>query len=182
VKGVDVLLEACRRLSVSIGPWRLHLVGEGSSKSKLERLADKLGIKSRVSFHGAIEHEHLPDWFRAADLLVLASRSEGVPNVLLEAAACGLPFVASNVGGIPEIAGLGSSRLVPPERPAELAHAIADMLEHPGPAGPGPRDRRDAVAEIAAFLGSFVPRYVAPIATVGDGSCLAFPADFSTIP
>lgn len=158
VKGIDVLLAACWQLSKSIGPWELHLVGEGPSRESLQSQAQRLGLADHVHFHGAIPHEKLPDWFRAADLFVLASRSEGVPNVLLEAAACGLPFVATSVGGIPEIAGLGASLLVPPENPAELSAAISRcLLARPSPPSEGPRDRREAVADIAAFLETFLP-------------------------
>ena len=153
VKGLDVLLTACRQLPAAIGPWQLHVVGEGPLRRPLEAQARSLGLENHLQFHGAIAHTELPDWFRAADLLVLASRSEGVPNVLLEAAACELPFVASDVGGIPEIAGLGQSRLAPPDNPAALANAIADMLRSARASHmPGPRDRREAVADIAAFL------------------------------
>jgi len=153
VKGLDVLLAACQRLPAAAGPWQLHLVGEGPLCKSLEAQARVLGLDRHVEFHGAISHAELPDWFRAADLLVLASRSEGVPNVLLEAAACGLPFVASNVGGIPEIAGLGQSQLVPPGNPGALADAISGMLQSARVSHmPGPRDRREAVADIAACL------------------------------
>jgi glycosyltransferase involved in cell wall biosynthesis len=150
VKGIDVLVAACGRLRNSA--WQLHIIGDGPQRAALQRAAAAAGIGQRVTFHGAITHENLPDWFRAADLFVLASRSEGVPNVLLEAMACGLPLVASEVGGIPEIADQGASRLVPPERPDALAEAITDMLAHPPPPAGGPRDRRQAVAEIAEFL------------------------------
>ena len=73
-------------------------------------------------------HHDLPDWYRAADLTVLPSVSEGVPNVLLESIACGTPFVASRVGGIPEIASPGIDRLVAPGDPLELADAIEQHL------------------------------------------------------
>jgi glycosyltransferase involved in cell wall biosynthesis len=75
-------------------------------------------------------------------LFVLPSFSEGVPIVLLEAAACGTPYVASRVGGIPEIAHLGPSRLVPPGDAEALAEAIQSALANP-PAPPP--DVRDAV-------------------------------------
>ena len=158
VKGIDILLAACRRLETDLGAWQLHIVGAGPLRAALEQQARQIGLGPRVAFHGPVAHEQLPDWFRAADLFVLASRSEGVPNVLLESMACGLPFVASNVGGIPEIAALGASRLVPPERPLQLAGAMVELLTTRPPAGggapPGPRDRREAVAEIAEFLES----------------------------
>ena len=152
VKGLDVLLEACRRLANHADPWHLHLIGEGVERAALVRQAAAAGIAHRITFHGAIAHEHLPDWFRAADLFVLASRSEGIPNVLLEAMACGLPFVATSVGGIPEIADPVSCRLVPPERPLEMARAIGSLLADPPQSVAAPRDRREAVAEIAHFL------------------------------
>jgi glycosyltransferase involved in cell wall biosynthesis len=152
VKGLDVLFAACRRLTSGIGPWQLHVVGGGPLKPALIRQARQLGLQTQIVFHGQVPHDELPAWFRAADLFVLASRSEGVPNVLQEAMACGLPFVASRVGGIPEIAHLGTCRLVTPERPVEFAAAMEDVLASPVQPLPGPRDRREAVAEIAQFL------------------------------
>lgn len=153
VKGVDVLLRACASLGGSGGDWQLHLIGEGPLRGQLARLTDSLGIASRVKFHGSIAHEALPDWFRAADMFVLPSRSEGVPNVLLEASACHTPYIASHVGGIPEIAGMGASRLVQPGQVQELADAIAQCLLLP-PLQPaaGPRDRSDAADDAAQFL------------------------------
>jgi glycosyltransferase involved in cell wall biosynthesis len=152
VKGVDVLLSACARLGNSVGPWHLHIIGDGKLRVPLLNLAYRLGISSSITMHGSLPHAALPDWYRAADLFVLASRSEGIPNVLLESMASGLPIVATNVGGIPEISRLGACELVPPENPQATADAIARQLASPRRFGPGPRDRRDAVAEIADFL------------------------------
>ncbi len=162
VKGIDVLLTACQKLSSTVGPWQLHVIGEGPLRGRLVRQSKSLGIGDHVRFHGSIAHEVLPDWFRAADLFVLPSRSEGVPNVLLEAAACGLPFVASDVGGIPEIADIGASHLVPPENPQFLSQAIVEMLSQPALPPAPPRDRRQAVAEIAQFLESCCERHWHP--------------------
>lgn len=165
VKGVDVLLQACQAMDAKRQDWRLHLVGDGAERARLQAQAQSAGLADRVVFHGAQPHAALPDWLRAADLFVLPSRSEGIPNVLLEASACGTPYVASRVGGIPEIAALGAGVLVPPEQPQALAGAIDAALQAP-PAQPaeGPRDRREAVAEIAAFLARTAARAGEPAA------------------
>jgi glycosyltransferase involved in cell wall biosynthesis len=162
VKGLDVLLQACTRLENRIGPWELHLIGSGAMQGQLVRQAARAGLSDRVRFQGPRPHSDLPDWYRAADLFVLPSRSEGIPNVLLEAAACGTPFVATRVGGIPEIAHFGASRLVPPEDCHQLAEAIVDSLLQPaGCPAAGPRDRQEAVAELEKFFLGIVEHHAA---------------------
>jgi teichuronic acid biosynthesis glycosyltransferase TuaC len=138
VKGVDVLLEAMSRLAPRHRDVRLYLVGDGTSRRDLEALAVRLGLQRVVRFVGKVEQSALPDWYRAADLTVLASRSEGVPNVLRESLACGTPFVATRVGGVGEIAAGTSNRLVPAEDPGALSDAIAGALAEPrGPLSTG---------------------------------------------
>jgi glycosyltransferase involved in cell wall biosynthesis len=155
VKAVDVLLAACSRVVREGRQLQLVVIGDGPLRRHLESMADQLGLGGRVRFLGSVPHDSLPRWFQAADLFVLPSRSEGVPTVLLEASACGLPWVASRVGGIPEIAHLGASRLVAPDRPEELAAAIVECLD--APAGEAlrqsPRTAQQAVAELVDFLG-----------------------------
>src|SRR5664280_316121 len=68
------------------------------------------------------------NWYGACDVVALPSYSEGIPNVLREAAACGRPFVATQVGGIPEIADPATSVLVEPGSPEMLADALTDVL------------------------------------------------------
>jgi glycosyltransferase involved in cell wall biosynthesis len=128
VKGLDVLIEACSRLADSGTAFTCVLIGEGPLRRQLERQVRCRGLQERVRFLGSVSNDLLPDWYLAAAAFVLPSRSEGVPNVLLEAAACGTPFVASRVGGIPEIADWGESRLVPPEEVDLLAEAIGTTL------------------------------------------------------
>jgi glycosyltransferase involved in cell wall biosynthesis len=123
VKGLDLLLEACA-IAAAKTPFHLYLVGDGPLRAELQRRCSVLSIADRVSFAGAVSHASLPDWYRAADWTVLSSRSEGIPNVLLESAACGTPFIAPRVGGIPEVADLLVDRIVPPNDPAALAEAI----------------------------------------------------------
>lgn len=146
VKSVVTLLEAMRTIQA-----KLTIIGDGPLRASLEYEARVLGLNA--SFLGSIPHEELPSHYQAADLFVLPSRSEGVPNVLLEASACGTPWVASNVGGIPEIAHFGASRLVEPDNVAALATAIREMLDAP-PLQPAikSRLRTEAVAELHSFL------------------------------
>ena len=158
VKGIDVLLRALASLDSQA---RLVVVGAGPERDPLARLAGELGVADRVTFLGSLPQAVLPDWYRAADLFVLPSRSEGVPNVLLEASACGTPWVATRVGGIPEMPGHASRRLVPPDNPEALATAIADALAagRPDPADlPSPKSRTAAVDELEATLSHYALR------------------------
>ena len=104
-------------------PANLVIVGDGPHRSYCEFIAKEFKID--VQFTGSLPLTSLPSYYQAADLLVLPSSSEGVPNVLLEASACGLPWLASNVGGIPEIAHLGASRLVRRDDDDAFAAAIS---------------------------------------------------------
>lgn len=159
VKGIAVLIEAIAQLKDEEPCLRLHIVGQGPLRADLERRARQAGLGDRVSFTGALPQTQLPDWYRAADCLVLPSHSEGVPNVLLEASACGTPWVASDVGGIPEIAVDGRCRLVAPNAPSALARAIRDTLAAPPRgAAPPPKLRTDAVAELESFLEAVLAR------------------------
>ena len=100
----------------------------------------------------------MPLWHCASDLLVLPSRSEGVPNVLREAQACGTPFIATRVGGVPEIA--FPSSLVPPNDPETLAQRIAEFLSkqhesesvHPFAQGILPATWHDSARELLRVL------------------------------
>lgn len=144
IKGIDVLLAAVPRLLEQHPELLLCLVGDGASRKEYEAQAARLGIAKAVRFVGKVEQPKLGAWYRAADLTVLSSRSEGVPNVLRESLACGTPFVATRVGGVEEIAEGTSNRLVAPEDPAALASAITASL----------RERRSegAAAEVPAGI------------------------------
>lgn len=80
----------------------LLILGTGPMRKKLIRLAAKLGVADRVRFLGSRPHAEVAEWMNAADCLLLTSRSEGSPNVVAEALACGLPVVATAVGDVPE--------------------------------------------------------------------------------
>jgi glycosyltransferase involved in cell wall biosynthesis len=132
VKGLDVLVQSCGILQQSGVGFHLYLVGDGPLRSKLASQIRDQGLSHDVTFVGSLPYDQLPDWYRAANVTVLPSRSEGLPNVLRESLACGTPFVASRVGSIPEIAVDGWSWLVPPDDPGALAEAIvAALAQHP---------------------------------------------------
>jgi glycosyltransferase involved in cell wall biosynthesis len=154
VKGIDVLIAACARMHRAGLAFSCNLIGEGPLRATLDRQIRQLGLENSVHLLGSKPHAELPDWYRAATVVALASHSEGVPNVLLEAAASGTPFVASRVGGIPEIAHLGASRLVPAGDMAALADALTEFLTGPRSPRPVPAIRNaKATAEdmIVAF-------------------------------
>ncbi|WP_310572426.1 glycosyltransferase [Gemmatimonas sp.] len=100
-KGVDVLVDACAILLAKGHRFHLDIIGDGPDRASLERQAQRLALTPLVTFHG---HQSDPrPFYRAADLLVIPSRSEGLPNVLLEAIAHGLPIVSTRVGAVPEV-------------------------------------------------------------------------------
>ncbi len=136
-KGADVLLSALARLP-SACQWRLVLVGGGPLDRKLRRLAESLGIASRVEWRGSMTQTELLDEYRAADIFALASRvaadgdRDGLPNVLMEAQTQGLPCVATQVSAIPELIEHGvTGLLVPPDSPDALAAAIHELIRDP---------------------------------------------------
>jgi glycosyltransferase involved in cell wall biosynthesis len=131
VKGLERLLAACRILAVQLPGLRCFLVGQGSLRRKLENEISRQGLTKCVTLVGSLPLSELGDWYRAADVLALPSDSEGVPNVLLEAAACGVPYVASCVGGIPEIAQRGQGFLVPAGDLQALTSGLLQVLQSP---------------------------------------------------
>lgn len=128
VKGLEILLEASARLQQQGLDFRLYLIGDGPLRPSLETECRRRGLDRVVTFPGRRPPRDLPDWYRAADLTVLSSWSEGIPNVLRESLACGTPFVATQVGGVAEIAEPGRDVLVPAGDPAALAQGVADAL------------------------------------------------------
>jgi teichuronic acid biosynthesis glycosyltransferase TuaC len=127
------LLEACTELYERGLAFHLYVVGDGPLRRWFQTETKKRGLSEVLSVVGSVRHDDLPDWYRAADLTVLPSRGEGVPNVLRESLACGTPFVASQVGGIPELRASPPSRLVAPGDPSALAKAMEAVLaEHSG--------------------------------------------------
>lgn len=128
VKALPMLLNAAAQLRASQLKFKLHLLGDGPLKESLQHQSAQLGLDSFVHFHGAVGHQRIPDWYRAADLTVLSSDSEGLPNVLRESLACGTPFVSTDVGSLGEIARPEFSRLTPAGNPVAFAEAVQSLL------------------------------------------------------
>jgi teichuronic acid biosynthesis glycosyltransferase TuaC len=128
VKGHTHLIDACDLLTRRGVKFRCYLLGDGPLRAKLKGQIERLRLQDAVQLRGSQTPAQLADWYRAANVSVLPSLSEGVPNVLLESLASGTPFVASNVGGISEIADPVLDKLVPVASPLELADAIAESL------------------------------------------------------
>jgi glycosyltransferase involved in cell wall biosynthesis len=127
IKGYDYLLRAMPAIIKRAPEAQLALVGSGQDESKLRQLAEDLAIASKVHFLGW--REDIPRLLSALDVYVQPSLSEGLPMSILEAAATGLPIVATNVGGIPEIITDGRyGMLVAPGDEAALAEAVGDLL------------------------------------------------------
>ena len=102
-KGIFELLEGFSQIHQQFPSMRLTYAGPGILKDDLLILANSLGVQHKVTFLGAVNHSHLPALMQNAKLLALPSYNEGVPNVVLEAMSCGIPVVATSVGGIPEV-------------------------------------------------------------------------------
>lgn len=122
-KGVDTLIRAFASLE---GKPRLALVGHGPDESAFRELSKDLGVADRVSF---LERMSGREAFRHGHIFVSPSRAESLPYIVLEAAAARIPIIATNVGGVAEIFGARSDRLVPPEDAPALADAMRAMLE-----------------------------------------------------
>lgn len=128
-KGQRLALEAHALLLERWPDAHLAIIGQGPDRALLEQRAAAAGMADRVTFAGTVPNADMSRWYSAADVLVLASSREGWPNVLLEAMACGLPVVASAVGGVPEIVQHeGVGRVVGERNPRAFADAVAALL------------------------------------------------------
>ncbi len=139
-KGVDVLLRALTERAAEPG-WRLDVIGDGPERRRLQALAQNLGLAGRVRWHGNQPFETVSEAYAAADVVAAPSiigpggRTEGIPNVLMEALARRRPVVASRVSGIPELVVHGhSGLLVPPGDSAALAEALRQTAQAPAEA------------------------------------------------
>jgi glycosyltransferase involved in cell wall biosynthesis len=126
--GIDTLIEGAN-IAVKKNPKITFLVvGKGPDLNSVQMRIRQLGIESNFRLTGFVKDEDLPFYYNAADFFVLPSKSgEGLPLVALEAMACGLPVIATDVGGIKEILMEDYGKLVPPNQPELLATAVLEF-------------------------------------------------------
>lgn len=131
VKGVKYLIEAMPQVWEKFPQAELLIAGDGSQKSGLENLTEQLGIAGSVNFLGMVNHEQLPTLLNSGSIFICPSLAEGQGIAILEAMACGLAVVGTNVGGIPDlIRDKFNGLLVNPANPMALAEAINFLLEN----------------------------------------------------
>ncbi|MFA6243776.1 MAG: glycosyltransferase family 4 protein [Candidatus Hydrogenedentales bacterium] len=129
VKGVPVLLEAFAALAAKHPELTLTLAGDGPDRAWIEAFARERGIASRVTVTGYVSQERIRELLAQSDIFVMASFAEGVPVVLMEAMATGLPVVTTHIAGIPELVEDGvSGYLVPPGDCASLGARVESLL------------------------------------------------------
>jgi glycosyltransferase involved in cell wall biosynthesis len=128
VKAVDILLQALAMIKRAGRTLTATVAGDGPQRAELMALAQQLGVDGQARFIG---HQPAREAFAMGKILVVCSRAESLPYIVLEAAAAGMPIIATRVGGIGEIFGLDASRLIPANDAAALAQAIAAALDDP---------------------------------------------------
>jgi glycosyltransferase involved in cell wall biosynthesis len=128
IKGADLLIDAVARLRADGRPVTLTLAGDGEESANLKTQVARLGLGEAVRFIGHVKARY---GFSKGSLLVVPSRGDSMPYVVIEAAAAGIPMVAANVGGIPEIFDTHRDALFAPNLPAAMADAIESALEDP---------------------------------------------------
>jgi glycosyltransferase involved in cell wall biosynthesis len=131
-KGLDVLLQAIKRLGVGVDGYRFVIVGDGPEEQALKQLALELGIQDKVVFTGELQVTEISHLYRHCEFFVLPSRSEPFGIVLLEAMTFGKAIIATRVGGIPEFINHGhNGLLVAPNDSDGLAKQIRRMISDP---------------------------------------------------
>jgi glycosyltransferase involved in cell wall biosynthesis len=128
IKGADLLIDAVARLRADGRPVTLTLGGDGEELGSLKAKVEKSGLTDAVRFIGHVKARF---GFSKGKLLVVPSRGDSMPYVVIEAAAAGIPMIAANVGGIPEIFGSHTDALFAPNSAGAMADAIETALKDP---------------------------------------------------
>jgi glycosyltransferase involved in cell wall biosynthesis len=142
IKGADLLIDAVARLRGDGKPVTLTLAGDGEELDALKAQIQRLGLGEAVRFIGHVKARY---GFSKGSLLLVPSRGDSMPYVVIEAAAAGIPMVAANVGGIPEIFGSHTDALFAPSNVAAMADAIEAALQDPAAAQARAKSLRERI-------------------------------------
>lgn len=142
IKGADLLIDAVARLRAGGRPVTLTLGGDGEETAALKAQIERLNLGDAVRFIGHVKARY---GFSKGRLLVVPSRGDSMPYVVIEAAAAGVPMVAANVGGIPEIFDSHADALFAPDNVGAMAEAIAAALDDPAAAAARAKSLRERI-------------------------------------
>jgi glycosyltransferase involved in cell wall biosynthesis len=159
VKGIDVLIDALSDLRRSGMPLTATIVGDGGSRDALQAQAQRLGLSEAIMFRAPVPARQA---FPLGRLMIVPSRRESLPYIVLEAAAAGVPMIATKVGGIPEIFGPQADLLIPAADSAALAQAIGHAVKNPETmlrVAAGLRDRVHANFSVDGMVDSAIAGY-----------------------
>jgi len=163
-KGIDTLLHAVDIIRKTCPSFQLEIAGDGACMADLRATTQELGVDGQVRFLGQVRDVRAV--LERASLFILPSLTEGVSLTLLEAMACGLPVVATRVGGTPEVVADGETGLlVSPSSPAELAQAVLSLqqdTERGRQMGVKARQRIEQHFDIRRMVAKYEEMYVAP--------------------
>jgi glycosyltransferase involved in cell wall biosynthesis len=128
--GIDTLIESAK-IAIRKNPRLVFVVvGKGPDFAQVKGRIEQLGIQENFKLTGFVSDEDLPVYYNTADFFVLPSKSgEGLPLVALEAMSCGVPVIATNVGGTSEVMNENYGKLVPPNSPEALAEAVLEFSQ-----------------------------------------------------
>ena len=170
---IDAFVRACRRAPQAADRMRLVIAGDGPDRAAIESQAAASGVADRIWIAG--ERDDVPALLAGLDLFVLPSLAEGISNTILEAMACGVPVVATRVGGNDELvvgglAGAGTGRLIPSNDVDAMAAAIADYATDPATARQQ-GDNARALAVSRFSIDTMVARYADLYDTLLETRC-----------
>ena len=144
IKGADLLIDAVARLHADGKPVTLTLGGDGEEFERLKEQVKRLSLGDAVRFIGHVKARY---GFSKGSLLVVPSRGDSMPYVVIEAAAAGVPMIAANVGGIPEIFDTHTDALFAPSNVAAMADAIKTALDNPAATAARAARLRERISE-----------------------------------
>lgn len=129
IYGLDTAIHALALARETVPTLHLKIAGSGPQQAELQRLVEQLGLGDAVAFLGRLERQQVVDLYHGADAMLNPSRVDNMPNSVLEALACGLPVISTDVGGVPYIVEDGQTALlVPRDDAGAMASAILKLF------------------------------------------------------